>query len=64
MARNALPRLARFAHTDSGALAGKVIVGRIYDGPLGEIDKTVHIVIKKSNIRAIREFLDRLEAAE
>jgi hypothetical protein len=62
MARNPHPRLARFVRTDSNAPAGKVIVGRVYDGPISEIDKTVHIVIRKGDIRAIREFLDKLEA--
>jgi hypothetical protein len=66
MARTTHPRLARFAHVNSGnhSTQPPVIVGRIFDGPISEVGKTVQIVISKSNIRTIRDFLDRLEATE
>lgn len=63
MPRNPTPRIAKLIHVSSNP-DRPYIVGKITHGPLGEIDKTVNIVISKSQIPTLRAFLDRIEAKD
>jgi hypothetical protein len=61
--RNAHPRMARLRNVSSNP-DRPIIAAKIYEGPKGELGKTVHIPIAKSDIGVLRALLDRLEAAE
>jgi hypothetical protein len=59
---SAPPRVAELRYVRGGA--SRVLVGRITHGPKSEIGRSVHMVVAKSDIPALRAFLDRLEASD
>jgi hypothetical protein len=63
MSRTPTPRQAQLTHVSPNPHQ-PVLVGRITAGPAPEVGKLVHLRIHKTDIETIREFLDKLEAAE